>query len=183
MRIDFYAWMEERWVRLLTMGVDLNVGLNLTVTKDANMKPAIQPMLVGVDAKNVTIRVSNTDLLQETPAALEAVFPSLINIATGALGGVVKPIALPSVAGFSLDNLQIQRVQTSQDDFVAIYGTHHHRHAGAARRLVEPERAAHVRARCASTPPSRGSRCRRSARAARRLRRASVPASWRRARR
>ena len=123
MRIDFYAWMEERYVRLLTMAVDINVGLNLTVTKDANMKPAIQPMLVGVDAKNVTIRVSNTDLLQETPAALEAVFPSLINIATGALGGVVKPIALPAVAGFSLDNLKIQRVQTSQDDFVAIYGT------------------------------------------------------------
>ncbi|MGZ3428887.1 MAG: hypothetical protein ACXVCV_19680, partial [Polyangia bacterium] len=123
MRIDFYAWVEERYVRLLTMGVDINVGINLTVTKDANMKPAIQPMLVGVDAKNVTIRISNTDLLQETPQALEQVFPSLINIATGALGGVVKPIALPSVAGFSLDKLKIQRVQTSQDDFVAIYGT------------------------------------------------------------
>ncbi|HEX8951903.1 MAG TPA: hypothetical protein VF945_08660, partial [Polyangia bacterium] len=123
MRIDFYAWLEERWVRLLTLGVDLNVGINLTVTKDANMKPAIQPMLIGVDAKNVTIRVSNTDLLQETPQALDAVFPSLINIATGALGGVIKPITLPSVAGFSLDQLKIQRVQTSQDDFVAIYGT------------------------------------------------------------
>ncbi len=123
MRIDFYGWIEERWVRFLTMGVDLNVGVNLTVTKDANGKPAIQPMLIGVDASNVTIRVSNTDLLQETPDALQQVFPSLINIATGALGGVIKPIALPSVAGFSLDNLKIQRVQTSQDDFVAIYGT------------------------------------------------------------
>ncbi|HEX6836787.1 MAG TPA: hypothetical protein VF334_09455, partial [Polyangia bacterium] len=123
MRIDFYAWLEERWVRLLTLGVDINAGVNLTVTKDANNKPAIQPMLLGVDANNITIRVSNTDLLQETPQALEAVFPSLINIATGALGGVIKPIALPSVAGFSLDDLKIQRVQTSQDDFVAIYGT------------------------------------------------------------
>lgn len=123
MRIDFYAWMEERYVRLLTMGLDINVGLNLTVTKTADMKPAIQPMLVGVDAKNVTIRVSNTDLLQEKPAELEKVFPSLINIATGALGGVIKPIALPAVAGFSLDNLKIQRVQTTEDDFVAIYGT------------------------------------------------------------
>lgn len=123
MRIDFYAWLEERWVRLLTLGVDINAGVNLTVTKDANGKPAIQPMLLGVDANNITIRVSNTDLLQETPQALESVFPSLINIATGALGGVIGPIALPSVAGFSLDGLQIQRVQTSQDDFVAIYGT------------------------------------------------------------
>ena len=76
------------------------------------MKPAIQPMLVGVDASNVTIRVSNTDLLWRRRTRSSQVFPSLINIATGALGGVVKPIALPSVAGFSLDNLKIQRVQT-----------------------------------------------------------------------
>lgn len=123
MRIDFYGWIEERYVRLLTLGVDINVGLNLTVTKTADGKPAIQPMLVGVDAKNVTIRVSNTDLLQEKPEDLAAVFPSLINIATGALGGAIKPIALPAVAGFSLDGLKIQRVQTSQDDFIGIFGT------------------------------------------------------------
>ena len=121
MRIDFYAWIEERFVRLLTMGLDLNVGLNLTVAKDANGNAAIQPMLVGVDAANVTIRVSNSDLLQEDPKALEMVFPSLINIATGALGGVVKPITLPSITGFTLDDLTIQRVQTTQDDFLAIF--------------------------------------------------------------
>jgi hypothetical protein len=142
MRIDFYAWVEERFVRLLTMAVDINVGLNLTITKDANGNAAVAPMLVGVDANNVTIRISNTDLLQETPDALAAVFPSLINIATGALGGVIKPITLPSVAGFSLDNLSIQRVQTAQDDFVDLRH-HHHRHAGAAHRLVEPGSAAH----------------------------------------
>ena len=34
----------------LTSALDINVGVNLTVTKDANSKPAIQPMLVGVDA-------------------------------------------------------------------------------------------------------------------------------------
>ena len=123
LRIDFYAWIEERYARLLTLGVDLNVGINLTTTKTSDGKPAIQPMLVGVDAKNVTIRVSNTDLLQETPAALAALFPSLIDIATGAIGGALKPIALPAVAGFSLDKLKIERVQTSQDDFVAIFGS------------------------------------------------------------
>ena len=124
LRIDFYAWIEERYVRLLTMAVDLNVGLNLTVAKDPmTMKPGIQPMLVGVDASNVTIRISNTDLLQEDPKALEKVFPSLINIATGALGGAIKPIALPSVQGFTLDDLAINKVQTSQDDFLGIFGT------------------------------------------------------------
>jgi hypothetical protein len=147
MRIDFYAWIEERYVRLLTMGVDINVGINLTVTKDANMKPAIQPMLVGVDAKNVTIRISNTDLLQETPAALEQVFPSLINIATGALGGVVKPIALPAVAGFSLDN--DQRVQTARTTSSASTATSSSTPAPLSTGRIRPQT---FHARWASTP-------------------------------
>jgi MYXO-CTERM domain-containing protein len=124
LRIDFYAWLEERWARLLTVGLDTNIGVNLTITKDPmTMKPAIQPVLIGLEAKNVTVRVSNTDLLQETPASLAALFPTLINVATGAIGGAIKPIVLPSVAGFDLDNLSISRVQTSQDDFVGIFAS------------------------------------------------------------
>ncbi len=123
MRIDFYAWIEERFVRLLTLGIDLNVGLNLTITKNAAGAPSLQPTLVGLDASNITIRVSNTDLLSEKPDDLAKVFPSLINIATGALGGVIPSLALPAVAGFSLDDLQIEKVQTTQDDFIGIFGT------------------------------------------------------------
>lgn len=124
MRIDFYAWIEERYVRILTLGLDVNLGLNLTATKDPmTMKAAVQPTIVGLDAKNVKIRVSNTDLLQEPPAQLQQLFPTLINIATGAIGGVIKPIALPAVAGFSLDDLAINKVQTSEDDFLGIFAT------------------------------------------------------------
>jgi MYXO-CTERM domain-containing protein len=123
MRVDFYAWIEERYVRLLTIGLDLNAGLNLGVTKNAQMQPELAPMLVGLNSSNITIRISNTDLLQEKPDDLAKVFPSLLNIATGALGNVIPPIALPSVSGFSLDDLSIQKVQTTQDDFIGIFGT------------------------------------------------------------
>jgi MYXO-CTERM domain-containing protein len=123
MRIDFYAWIEERYVRLLTIGLDLNAGLNLGITKNAQMQPELAPMLVGLNSSNITIRISNTDLLQEKPDDLAKVFPSLLNIATGALGNVIPPIALPSVSGFSLDDLSIQKVQTTQDDFIGIFGT------------------------------------------------------------
>ena len=122
MRIDFYAWIEERYVRIFTVALDTNIGLNLTVT-NMNMKPAIQPMITGLNANNIKVRVSNTDVLGEDPNQLAQVFPSLVNIAAGALGSAVPSVALPSVAGFSLDNLQITRVQTSQDDFLAIYGS------------------------------------------------------------
>jgi MYXO-CTERM domain-containing protein len=123
LRIDFYAWIEERYVRLLTLGLDLNVGINLDVTKNAQMQPALAPTLIGLDASNITIRVSNTDLLQEKPDDLAKVFPSLLNIATGALGGAIPPVTLPAVAGFSLDDLKVQKVQTTQDDFVGIFAT------------------------------------------------------------
>jgi hypothetical protein len=123
MRIDFYAWIEERYVRLLTIGLDLNAGLNLTTTKTSSGAPALQPTLVGLDPMNITIRVSNTDLLQEKPDDLAKVFPSLLNIATGALGGVIPAVALPAVAGFSLDDVIIQKVQTTQDDFLGIFAT------------------------------------------------------------
>jgi MYXO-CTERM domain-containing protein len=120
-RLDFYAWVEQRFVRLLTVALDLKLGLNLTTTTTSDGKPAIQPTLVGIDAKNITARVSNTDLLHEAPDDLAKAFPDLIGIAAGALTGAIPPIALPSVAGFSLDGIQIQRAQTSMDDFIAIY--------------------------------------------------------------
>jgi|GEM_PF-1172585 len=124
LRIDFYGWIEERYVRIFTVGVDLNLGVNLSISKNATtMQPEIEPMLVGLDAKNITVRVSNTDLLHELPADLAGVFPSLINIAAGAVAGSLPKVPLPSVAGFSLDDLTISRAQTGQDDFLGIYGT------------------------------------------------------------
>ena len=123
LRIDMYAWIEKRWVRVLTLGLDLNLGINLTVTKDANMNPVLQPVLSGLDTQSVKVSVSNTDLLSETPAALAAALPSLIGIAAGALTGALPTFAPPAVAGFSLDDLSISRVQTTHDDFLGLFGT------------------------------------------------------------
>jgi MYXO-CTERM domain-containing protein len=122
LRIDMYGWIEERWVRLLTMSLDLNLGINLTFTHTADGKPAIAPMLVGLDPKSVKLQITNTDLLGESPDTLKKLFPSILGVAFGAIGGALGPITLPAVAGFSLDQLSVQKVSTSMDDFVAIYG-------------------------------------------------------------
>jgi hypothetical protein len=123
LRIDMYTWIEERWVRFLTLGLDLNIGLNLTVTKDAMMNPVLQPMLTGIDAASVTVRATNTDLLAEPPAQLESALPSLLTIAAGSLTGALPTISLPTVMGFSLDDLSVGRVQTSMDDFLGLFAT------------------------------------------------------------
>ncbi len=123
LRVDFYVWLEERYARLMTVALDLNLGLNLTVTKTPDNKPALQPMLVGIDPQNITVRVANTDLLHEDPNDVAMVFPALLNIATSALGGVTNPIALPGLFGFDLSDLAVGRVQTPQDDFVSIFAS------------------------------------------------------------
>ncbi len=123
LRIDMYTWIEERWVRFLTLGVDLNIGLDLTVTKDASMNPVLQPVLSGLDASSITVHVTNTDLLTEVPMQLETALTSLIKIAAGALAGSLPTVALPSVGGFSLDDLAVQRVQSGMDDFVGVFAT------------------------------------------------------------
>jgi hypothetical protein len=123
LRIDMYTWIEERWVRFITLGLDLNVGLNLTTTKDAMGNPQLQPMLTGISAANVTIHVTNNDLLSEPKADLETMLPSLISLAAGGLTGAIPAVALPSVMGFSLDDLAAGRVQTGMDDFLGLFAT------------------------------------------------------------
>ena len=123
LRIDMYTWVEERWVRILTLGLDLNLGLNLGVTKDANMLPVLQPMLTAVDAQSLTVRLTNTDLLAETPAALEPLMTSLVSLAASSIAGSLPTVSLPSVAGFSLDDMSVQKVQSGQDDFLGLFAT------------------------------------------------------------
>ena len=122
MRIDFYAWIEERFVRILTLGVDINVGLNLTVTKDANGKPAVEPMLVGVNAQNVTIRVTNTDLLRRRrrrwPRSSRR--SSTSSPTRSAARSRTRSRCRRWRASRSTD-FSISRVQTTQDDFVGIF--------------------------------------------------------------
>ncbi len=123
LRIDFYAWIEERFVRIFTLGLDVNVGLNLAVTKNAMMQPVITPMLVGIEPSQVTLRALNTDLLSEAPADLEKALPAVVGIALSALGGTIPGFGLPSVAGISLSDITVARAQTGMDDFLGIYAT------------------------------------------------------------
>ena len=123
LRVDFYGFIEERFVRLFTLGLDLNVGLDLTVTMDDMGRPALQPVLTGIDQGSVTARATNTDLLQEEPRALAGGLVGLIDLAIGQVTGAIGAVPLPEIQGFSIEGLQIERVQTNQDDFFAIFGT------------------------------------------------------------
>ena len=123
LRVDLYAWIEERFVRVLTLGLDANIGLGLTVTMGMDGKPTVQPTISGIDPASVKVTAFNTDLLTESPDRVGKVVQSLLGVIVGQVGGAIPAFALPQIAGFSLDHMRIDRVKTAEDDFVAIYGT------------------------------------------------------------
>jgi len=122
MEVDFYAFLYERYVRAFTMDLTMNVGVNLEFEQTGTGPAMIKPTLVGISSQSVTVHVLNSDFVKETPAHLEMVLPSVFDLVTPLLGNIA-PIQVPQFAGFSLNNLSIQHVTTSQDDFLALYAS------------------------------------------------------------
>ena len=120
MEVDFYAFLYERYVRAFTMDLTMNVGVNLDFEQPAGMPAVIKPKLVGISSSEVQVDVLNSQFVKETPDMLEAVLPSVFDLVTPLLGQL-PDIQVPSFAGFALQNLSIQHVTTTQDDFLALY--------------------------------------------------------------
>lgn len=122
MEVDFYAFIYERYVRAFTLELTMNVGINLQFEQTGNGPAVIKPELVGISSSQVQVKVLNSQFVRETPQHLENVLPSVFDLVTPLLGNL-PPINVPSFAGFSLSNLSIQKVTTSQDQFLALYAS------------------------------------------------------------
>ncbi len=122
LEVDFYAFIWERYVRAFTLDLTMNVGINLTFEQVGDMPAVIKPELVGISSSDVEVTVLNSEFVRETPQHLEMVLPSVFDLVTPLLGNL-PDIPVPSFAGFSLNNLSIQKVVTSQDEFLALYAS------------------------------------------------------------
>lgn len=123
MEIDFYVWAYERYTRVFTISLTMNVGINVDFTMTPEGKPAIQPVILGLDTSTITVKVENAEILKEDPADLEALFPTLLDLVIPLLGNTLGAFELPEIAGFRLENLQDTKIVTSQDEFLGIYAT------------------------------------------------------------
>ncbi|MDX2087093.1 MAG: hypothetical protein SFX73_04540 [Kofleriaceae bacterium] len=122
LEVDFYAFLYERYVRAFTLELTMNIGVNLEVEQQPGQPAFLKPMLSGISASSVTVKVLNSQFVAETPQHLEMVLPSVFNLVTPLLGNLPS-IEVPSFAGFALNNPRISKVTTSQDDFLALYAT------------------------------------------------------------
>ena len=123
MQVDFYAFLYQRYVRAFTLNLTLDAGINLEFMQPPGMPATVTPHLVGLTSSNIKLQVLNSEFVQETPQQLEMVLPTVFDLALPLLGNALKPITVPSFAGFSLSDLRVQHVITSQDDFLAIYAS------------------------------------------------------------
>jgi len=121
--VDFYGFIFERYTRAFSMSLDLDVGVNLEFVQQPGMPAQVKPILVGLSSSNIDLTVLNNEFVRETRQQLEAVLPTVFDLALPLLGDGIGPIDVPSFAGFTLNNLRVQKVVTSQDEFMAIYAS------------------------------------------------------------
>lgn len=103
--IDFYTLIEQRYNRIATLTADVALGVAL----DVDDKGQLVPMLSDLNGAFTNVRVSNTKLLTESPAALAKAFPALLAVAGGAIGNL-SPIALPKVMGINILPVAVEPV-------------------------------------------------------------------------
>jgi hypothetical protein len=102
-QIDFYAFLFQRYTRGFTVGLDLDVGVNLEFATDEEGNPQLVPILVGLDAKNIGVDVQNEEFLREGGEELEGLLPSLVELALPLLTGSLPEIDVPEILGFRLE--------------------------------------------------------------------------------
>jgi MYXO-CTERM domain-containing protein len=118
--IDFYAWVDERYVRIMSLNADLEIPVALSV--DAMGK--IVPQLGDFTKAFTNVTVTNTELLAESPGDLAKTFPTLLGLAGGQLTSVLKPIALPAIMGLNITPIAMTSTDPDSDgaaQFLSIF--------------------------------------------------------------
>ncbi len=101
--IDFYAFIDERYVRIMTLTADLELGVSLDIDATGKLVP-----ILG-DLKNAfkNLVVTNSELLSESPDDLAQAFPTLLGVAVGQISGAIPSVSLPAVMGLQITPIAI----------------------------------------------------------------------------
>ncbi|HEU0034646.1 MAG TPA: hypothetical protein VFQ53_28675 [Kofleriaceae bacterium] len=115
MEIDFFAAVDDQYVRVFTVVSDVHLPIGLQVTAMGELGPVI-----GNPSDAFTnISVKNSEALTESPDELAALFPSILNLALPQLSNGLSPIALPAFGSLALDIKDVTAVDNN--NFLAIF--------------------------------------------------------------
>ncbi len=102
LNLDFYAVIEERWVRLFTLTTDVSLPIGLR-TFPGSQADTLQPVLGDLSMVLGNISASGNVMLAEDPSVVTDLLGAVINFAQPLLAGVLKPVELPQIAGLALE--------------------------------------------------------------------------------
>lgn len=115
LEIDFFAMVDEQYIRVWTVVADVNLPIGLQTTGMGELTPVI-----GDTAQAFTnISVKNSEAITESPEELAALFPTLLELALPQLSGGLSSISLPELGGLALQVTDVTAVDL--DQFLAIY--------------------------------------------------------------
>jgi len=118
MDLHFYAFVQDRYTRLYTTRLDLQIPIGL----QPNGMGQIVPVVGDLENAFENIRVRNNRLLEESKEDLRSVVPMLLSQALPQLtGSLSDPIDLPSVAGLDLVLESDDITSVDDDKFIALY--------------------------------------------------------------
>jgi hypothetical protein len=118
--IDFFAWVDDRYVRIMTLHADVELPLSLEV----DAQGALTPVFGDLTQAFTNVTVTNSELLAESPDSLAQAFPMLLGVAVGQLTGALKAIALPALMGLQIKPISITSTDPDADgspSFLSIF--------------------------------------------------------------
>ncbi len=121
MEIDFFAEVDQQWIRVFTVVTDIHLPVGLQVGAMGEITPVVgNPM----DAFT-NISVKNTEAVTETPDQLAMLFPTLLGLVLPQLSSGLPAINLPKIGNLTLSVSDITAVDDKdgdgQPDFLAIF--------------------------------------------------------------
>ncbi len=134
--MDFYAMLDDRYVRLFSLTADISLPLSLIFEQCSTVQPALGDLKMVIS--NIT--TSNSEILAEDPRVLADLIPAVIGFVEPALANALKPFNLPTVGNFKLKVNESKGVSL-------IPGTQSYYHLGLYATLM-PQNA-----QCAVTAP------------------------------
>lgn len=121
MELDFFASVNDQFVRVFTVVADVKLPVGLQVTGMGEL----QPVLGDVENAFTNLSVKNADAVLESPDALAALFPTVLDLVLPQLSGGLGSIALPELGGLKLAVNSIgsvpQNVGGTDNSYLAIY--------------------------------------------------------------
>lgn len=121
MELDFFASVNDQYVRVFTLVSDVKLPIGLQVTAMGELTPVFG----NIDDAFTNLSVKNSDAVLESPQELAALFPTVLGLVLPQLSGGLGSIALPEIGGLKLAVNSItavpQNVGGSDNSYLAIY--------------------------------------------------------------